>query len=407
MKLEFEYLPVDQLTPYDKNARKHADFDVAIIKKSIEKFGFNDPIGIWGKANIIVEGHGRLLAAQELGMKEVPVIRLDHLNDQERKMYALEHNRSAEMSTWDMETLMDELSQLTEFDLNELGFSEFLLDEDDGEAGDDDFNEDDFITEVQASQTGDIFLLGEHRLICGDCTNPELVETLMDGKIADLVLTDPPYNVDYEGSNGDTIANDNLSETALHDLFINSFSLMFQHSKNGANAFVFHRDIETQFQICFKESGFKLAQMWIWRKNSFTLGRGWAQYQHEPILVGWKEGESHYMSGARDLSTVLDFDKPKHNDLHPTMKPLELIGYLIKEASRKHELVIDFFGGSGSTLIAADQLDRKCYTMEKLPKYADVIVKRYIRHKGSADGCFLIREGKKTALPQEFTSILG
>lgn len=407
-KLIVVSLPLDALTPYEKNARQHKDFDVSVIKKSIEEFGFNDPIGIWGDKNIIVEGHGRLLAARELGYEEVPCIRLDHLTDEQRKAYALAHNRSAELSSWDIDTLEEELKALEgDFDLSSLGFEEFL-DLEEPEVKDDDFEENDFLTENPESKPGDLYILGNHRLICGDSTSKERVETLMGGKKADFILTDPPYNVDYEGKTAEAlkIQNDKKSDEEMHDFLLKAFKNMFDNAKEGANIFVFHRDIETNFQIAFKESGFKLAQMWIWVKNSIVLGRGWAHYQHEPIMVGWKEGAAHHVSGDRSLSTVLEFDRPTRSLEHPTMKPLDLIGYLIQEGSEKGDLCLDLFGGSGSTLIACEQAGRSCYTMEIDPRYVDVIVKRYLRHQGTKEGCYLIRDGEKLDLPQEFISVL-
>ena len=349
-ELKIVYLPIDSLKPYEKNARQHKAVDVAVIKKSIEEFGMCDPIGIWGDKNIIVEGHGRLLALKELGYTEVPCIRLDHLTDEQRKAYALTHNRSAELSAWDFDILDEELKALEdEFDLDALGFTE-LMPEDEPEVTDDDFDEDVFLTETPESKLGDLYILGRHRLICGDSTKRENVDLLMNGEQADFILTDPPYNCDYEGSDGQKIDNDALSDEEFGELLSKAFKNMFTHCRDGANAFVFHRDIEgVNFQGGFKGAGFKLAQMWIWKKNSATFGRGWAHYQHEPIMVGWKEGAPHYTTGDRTLTTILEYDKPNHNDLHPTMKPLDLLGYLIQEGSKKGDLCVDLFGGSGST----------------------------------------------------------
>ena len=408
--LKFEYVPIDSLTPYEKNARKHGDFDVSIIKKSIETFGFNDPIGVWGDKNIIVEGHGRLLAAKELGMTEVPVIRLDHLNDEQRKMYALEHNRSAEMSTWDVDTLLEELENLKDFDLEALGFEEFLLEpEEPIEAHDDDFDEDDYMPEVAVAEVGDVYILGRHRLVCGDCKNAELVDKLIDRADIDFVITDPPYGINYT-ANGtrEGIENDALPDDVFNDLIEKSYKNMYDHMKLGANIFVFHSDSkEPIFRGKFEEVGFKYHQTWQWVKQSLVLGHGWAHYQNEPILVGWKEGAAHFVTGRRDLSTVLKFDRPTTSKEHPTMKPLDLLGYLINEGSKRGNNCLDLFGGSGSTLIACEQLDRTCYTMEIDPKYADVIVKRYVHYTGSTKDCYLIRDGKQLPLPQVIELLLN
>lgn len=408
MKLEFEYLPVDALKPYEKNARKHGKADIEVIKKSIELFGFNDPIGIWGKQNLIVEGHGRLMAAIELGMTEVPVIRLDHLTDEQRRMYALEHNRSAELSSWDFENLDAELEELSDFDLEDLGFAAFLPDDEPEHLEEDDFDEDEMLPENPYSQTGDIYVLGEHRVLCGNAANPDDIDKLMDGAIADCILTDPPYNVAYD-ANGtrEGIDNDSMPDDAFRDLILNSYVNMYNHSKPGANIFVFHSDSkEVIFRTTLEEAGFKWHQNWQWVKQSLVLGHGWAHYRNEPIIVGWVPGAEHYVTGRRDLDTVLEFDRPTKSKEHPTMKPLDLLGYLLKEGSKKGDLVIDFFGGSGSTLIACEQLGRKCYTSEKAPKYVDVIVKRYVKYVGSSEGCYLLRNGERLELPQDFTTLL-
>jgi site-specific DNA-methyltransferase (adenine-specific) len=235
-KMKIEYLPVESLTPYEKNARKHGDFDVGIIKKSIEEFGFNDPIGIWGTKNIIVEGHGRLQAAKELGMKEVPVIRLDHLTDQQRKMYALEHNRSAEMSSWDIETMMDELKSLEGFDFDALGFGEFFLADEAEEVVEDDY--DPILPAEPVSKMGDIYLLGNHRVMCGDSTLIDSVNLLVNNEQVDLFYTDPPYNVNVENSEGMTIENDDLSDDSFRALLDGAFENAAEVMKDGAVFYV-------------------------------------------------------------------------------------------------------------------------------------------------------------------------
>lgn len=402
-------LPIDSLTPYEKNARQHKAVDVAVIKKSIEEFGMCDPIGIWGDKNIIVEGHGRLLALKELGYTEVPCIRLDHLTDEQRKAYALTHNRSAELSAWDFDILDEELKALEdEFDLDALGFTE-LLPEDEPEVTDDDFDEDVFLTETPESKLGDLYILGNHRLICGDSTKRENVDLLMNGEQADFVLTDPPYNVDYVGKTADAlkIQNDKKSDDDFKDFLFKAFHNSLENAKPGANVFVFHSDSqETNFRLALEKAGAKWHQTWQWIKNSIVLGHGWAHYQNEPIWVGWKEGAAHYTTGRRDLSTVLNYDRPTRSLEHPTMKPLDLLGYLIQEGSKKGDLCVDLFGGSGSTLIACEEAGRACYTAEIDPRYADVIVKRYLKWKGTKDGCYLIRDGEKQEIPQEFLSVL-
>lgn len=435
MKLEFEYLPVNSLKPYEKNARKHTDFDVGIIKKSIEQFGFNDPIGIWGKDNIIIEGHGRLLAAKELGMTEVPVIRLDHLTNEERKMYALEHNRSAELSTWDMDTLMSELDDLKGFDLEGLGFTEFMLGEEDD--GVDDLHEDDFepiVPDEPFSKSGDLYILGDHKLLCGDATNDDDVNRLLGADDIDLYYTDPPYNVDVHNSEGKTIANDNLEEGTFVEILRNAFRNAAQHMKPGASFYVWHGDFgRVNFQLSLEEFNLVVKQCLIWVKNSFNFGRQDYKWQHEPCLFGWIEGGAHYFvpefnhptviedkldldklskAELKDLckqfldagipSTVFRENKPRKNDLHPTMKPVVMCGQMIHNSSRKNDVVYDSFGGSGSTMIACQQLKRKCRMMELEEEYVDVIVKRFVKSFGKDVDCYLIRDGQRMDIPSNF-----
>lgn len=436
--MQIEYLPLDSLTPYEKNARKHGDFDVGIIKKSIEEFGFNDPIAVWGKKNIIVEGHGRLLAARELGMDKVPVIHLDHLTDEQRKMYALEHNRSAEMSVWDMDVLMDELKSLEDdFDLNELGFTEFLDDftDDDPQVEEDNFEP--ILPDEPFSKTGDIFVLGDHRLMCGDSTSEHDLESLLGDESVDLVYTDPPYNVNVENADGMTIENDNLEEDTFREILHNAFKNASRFMKDGCAFYCWHGDSErVNFQLALEEYGLIVKQCLIWVKNSFNFGRQDYKWQHEPCLYGWKAGAGHYFAPEFNHPTVieqgLDVDsmkkedlvkfckdllalikpsvyhenKPVKNDLHPTMKPIVLCGDMIHNSSRKKDIVLDLFGGSGSTLIACEQLGRYCRMMEIDPQYVDVIVKRFIRYVGSSRDCYLIRNGERQDLPKDWTTLL-
>lgn len=406
MKLDFEYLPIDSLTPYEKNARRHGNFDVSIIKKSIEEFGFNDPIGIWGKENIIVEGHGRLLAAQELGMTEVPVIRLDHLTDEQRRMYALEHNRSAEMSTWDMDQLIEELESLKEFDLSGLGFEEFLMEPEDITAKDDDFEESNYLTEKAYTQKGDIYVLGRHRLMCGDSRSKDAVNALLDGAEIDLLLTDPPYNVNYEGQDEMTIQNDNISLEGFDFLLTSAFENAKEHMKEGACFYVWLAD-RFAYEVIgsLKNVGWDYKQILIWKKSSLVLGGSMYQYIHEPCLFGWNGGACHWMSDRKQV-TVFEFDKPRSNDLHPTMKPVELFAYLIGNSSRKGENVLDLFSGSGTIIISCEQTGRNAFAMELDERYTDVTVKRYIRYMGSSGGCYLIRNGQRMDLPEELKTIL-
>lgn len=395
MEMKIVYKKVSELKAYDNNPRDN-DKAVDAVAASIREFGFKVPLVIT-EDNVIVTGHTRLKASKKLGLETVPCIIASDLTEDQIKAFRIADNKTSELSDWDENLLSEELANI-DLDMSQFGFDDIQVEEE-IEAEDDDFNEDDVITDNPYSKPGDIFLLGNHKLICGDSRSKEVVNNLVEENIIDLVLTDPPYNCDYEGSDGQKIENDKMSDADFKQFMLEAFSNMYEHCKDGANAFVFHRDIEgVNFQGGFKGAGFKLAQMWIWVKNSATFGRGWAHYKHEPIMVGWKEGAPHYVTGDRTLTTILEYDKPKHNDLHPTMKPIELMAFLIKEGSRPGDKILDLFGGSGTTLIAAEQTGRISFLSEITPKYTDVIVKRYLRYRGSTEGCFLIRDGERIAL---------
>lgn len=375
-RLNIEYIPVGKLKPYDKNTRKHAEYDVSQIAKSIEQYGFNDPIGIWGKDNIIVEWHGRLLAAKKLGIAEVPCIRLDDLTDEQRREYAIMHNKTAELSTWDFDLLAAEIP--------ELDFSGFDVDwglpadEEETEITEDEPPEVDEEHEP-ICQLGDIWQLGEHRLICGDSTDKETIERLMEGKNANLCVTDPPYNVNYEGKTDEKlkIGNDSMSNEEFEKFLTSSFSVINDILVSGGCFYVWHASrSQREFENALNLSGLTVRQQLIWVKNSMVLGRQDYQWRHEPCFYGWKEGTHNWYSD-RKQTTVLEFDRPTANKEHPTMKPIALIAYQIKNNSKKDEIVFDGFGGSGSTLIASEQTGRICYTCELDPKYCDVIIKRW------------------------------
>lgn len=392
MELKIEYLPIKALIPYEKNTRKHQKKDVDNIARSIEKFGMNDPIGIW-KDNIIVEGHGRLLACKQLGMTEVPCVRLDHLTDEQRREYAIAHNATAELSEWDLDILPDELAELNlsdfDFDFGIDGKEENEIVEDEAPEVDE---ENDPI-----SKPGDIWLLGRHRLMCGDSTDKATVEMLMDGKKANLVVTDPPYNVNYEGTAG-KIKNDNMDNDSFYRFLFDSFTNMEYAMADDASIYVFHSDTEgLNFRKAFADAGFYLSGCCIWKKPSLVLGRSPYQWQHEPCLFGWKKSGKHKWYAGRKETTIWEFDKPKKNSDHPTMKPIALISYPIKNSSMSNCIVLDPFGGSGSTLIACEQLDRICYTMELDPKYCDVILQRYINMNGTSEDVYRLNaDGTKT-----------
>lgn len=376
--MEIIELKLEELTPYENNARMHADKDISVIANSIKEFGMNDPIGIWGEKNIIVEGHGRLLALKKLGYKTAPCIRLDHLSDEQRKMYMLAHNKSAELSEWDFSKLEAELRSL-DFDASEFGFDFIEETEVPTPVDDDDFDVDSATQEEPFVNRGQVWKLGEHYLCCGDSTNRSDLEKLMNGRMADLLVTDPPYNVDYVGKDDSMkIINDNMDSESFRSFLTDAFGNAYSVMKEGAAFYVWYASREhVNFECALRDVGFEVKQQLIWNKNSLVLGRQDYQWKHEPCLYGWKGGASHKWYSDRSQTTVMDFDKPLRNDLHPTMKPIPMIAYQIGNSSAKGDLVIDLFGGSGTTLIACEQIGRKCCTMELDERYASVIIRRW------------------------------
>jgi len=385
---------VSVLQEYENNPRNN-DEAIKAVANSIKEFGFKVPIVITSD-NVIIAGHTRLKASVSLGLEEVPCIVADDLNEAQIKAFRLADNKTAELATWDLSRLEEELAGI-DMDMLQFGFEEMeeLLPDN---AADDDFDIDDEIPEIPFSEIGDIYELGPHRLMCGDSTDAKQVETLLDGNTVDMLFTDPPYNVDYEGTAG-KIKNDKMEDNTFYLFLYSAFQNMFNHTKPGGAIYVCHADTEgLNFRNAFKNSGFKLAECLIWVKNALVLGRQDYHWRHEPILYGWKEGAAHYFVDDRSQDTIWEYNKPRKNEEHPTMKPLELVGKAISNSSRRHESVLDLFGGSGSTMIAADQLDRKSYLMELDEKFIDVIVKRYIKHKASNENCYLIRNGKRSPL---------
>lgn len=394
-KLNVVMMKTSDLIDYKNNPRKN-DKAVEAVANSINSFGFKVPV-IIDKNNVLVCGHTRVKAAKKLGIEEMPVIIADDLNEDQIKAFRIADNKTAELADWDMDKLAEEL-KLIEMDMEQFGFDDLekLLDRD---VLEDDFKEE--LLETAYSKKGDVFVFGKHRLMCGDSTKSEDVEKLMNGTKADMIFTDPPYNVDYEGSTGMKIQNDKQSDEDFYNFLLNAFKNMHESVKPGGAIYVCHADSEgVNFRNAFKAAGFKLAECLIWVKNSLVLGRQDYQWRHEPILYGWKEGAGHYFINDRSQDTIWEYNKPKVNDLHPTMKPLELVGRAIKNSSKNGEIVLDLFGGSGSTMIAAEQINRVAYLMELDEKYTDVIVKRMLRFIQTYDDCYLIRDGIKTPLKE-------
>lgn len=394
--LKIEYLPVEQLTPYDKNTRKHQKLDIDNIARSIEKYGMNDAIGIWGDKNIIVEGHGRLMACKKLGIKTVPVVRLDHLSDEQRREYAIAHNATAELSMWESINLQSESDEL---DLSEFDFNFPLIAEEEPEAEEDDFDVDAATPEKPKAKYGQVYQLGRHRVMCGDSTSVSDVQKLTGGAQVDMLLTDPPYNVDYEGTAG-KIKNDNMEDAEFRAFLRSAFGCAKDVMKPGAAFHIWHADSEGyNFRGACIDVGLRIRQCLIWVKNSLVLGRQDFQWKHEPCLYGenpldhplvekyededhqpclygWKDG-THYWFKNRKQTTILEFDKPKKSAEHPTMKPVKMFDYEMKCNTKPGEIVLDLFGGSGTTVIAAEQNGRKAFVMEFDPKFVDVIIDRW------------------------------
>ena len=360
---------VDKLIPYVNNAKVHSEDQVTRIASSIREFGFLSPVLVDKDYNIIA-GHGRVMAAKKLDMKEVPCLFVEGLTDAQRKAYILADNKLGEMAEWDTDLVTSELEMLLDenFDIDLLGFTdaelEKLLNQDDTEAEEDDFDVDAELEKPTFTESGDVWILGRHRLICGDSTDESVINTLMDGKKANLVVTDPPYNVNYEGTAG-KIKNDNMASDKFYTFLFDAFKCMEQAMANDASIYVFHADTEgLNFRKAFQDAGFYLSGCCIWEKPSLVLGRSPYQWQHEPCLYGWKQKVKHNWYSGRTDTTIWKFDKPKKNADHPTMKPIPLLAYPIKNSSMTNSIVLDPFGGSGSTLIACEQTERICCTCE-------------------------------------------
>jgi len=389
---------INDLIPYINNARTHDDKQVAQIAASIKEFGFLAPVIISGD-NSILCGHGRYYAAQKLGLKKIPCIKEEYLTESQRKAYIIADNKLSLNAGWDEELLRVEIEALQgeDFDVSLTGFDEkeiAALFDDGGKAKEDDFDVDAELEKPAFSKAGDIWTLGRHRLVCGDSTNPDTFAALMGGIKANLVITDPPYNVNYEGTAG-KLKNDNMADTAFYEFLLSAFKNTEAVMAEDASIYVFHADTEgLNFRRAFVDAGFYLSGCCIWKKESLVLGRSPYQWQHEPVLYGWKKKGKHQWYTGRKETTVWEFDKPKKSGDHPTMKPIPLLAYPITNSSMSNSVVLDPFGGSGSTLIACEQTDRICYTIELDEKFCDVIVNRYVEQVGSADGVSVERDGQ-------------
>ena len=395
---EMQLVPITKLVPYVNNARTHSPEQINKLRSSLREFGFINPVIIDRDFGVIA-GHGRILAAKEEGIAEVPCVFADHLTQAQKKAYILADNRMAMDAGWDEELLRVEIEalQAEAFDLSLTGFDEKELSDlfkDDADVQEDDFDVDAELEKPTFSKSGDVWTLGRHRLVCGDSTKADTFTVLMNGRKANLVVTDPPYNVNYEGTAG-KIKNDNLADEKFYQFLFEAFSNIEKVMADDASIYVFHADTEgLNFRKAFSDAGFYLSGCCIWKKPSLVLGRSPYQWQHEPCLYGWKKSGKHQWYADRKQTTIWEFEKTKRNTDHPTMKPIPLLAYPIQNSSMSNTLVLDPFGGSGSTMIACEQTDRDCYTIELDEKYCDVIVKRYIEQVGSADGVSVERDGK-------------
>ena len=418
--MNIENIPVGNIVPYDKNPRKNDDA-VRIVKRSIKEFGFQQPL-VLDENNEIIVGHTRFSAAVKLGLTEVPCIVATNLTTEQIKAYRIMDNKSSEFSKWNTDLLTEEIIDLleTDYDLSMTGFTAKELQEMDINIDLEDLaqqglTDEDDIPEVQEkhiNNVGDVWILGEHRLMCGDATDKSHVDKLMDGKRADMVFTDPPYNVAVEQMAG-TIMNDDMDRDDFKEFLAKSYKQYYENLKLGGVIYVAHSEAErAAFTKEMEDAGFKFAQNLIWNKQHAVISRQDYNWKHEPILYGWKEGAGHYycedftqttviedpqqyermekeelLEVIRKLTenftaTVIDFDKPSKSELHPTMKPVGLVQRLIQNSSKQDWIVLDLFGGAGSTLIASVKAKRKCYMMELDPKFADVIIRRWQEFTG-------------------------
>lgn len=398
---DFQLVSISKLVPYVNNARTHSPEQINKLRASLREFGFINPVIIDREFGIIA-GHGRVMAAREEGIAEVPCVFVDHLTEAQKKAYILADNRMAMDAGWDEELLRVEIEALqgADFDVGLTGFDDKeiadLFKTDSGKVEDDDFDLTAALEKASFVEEGDVWVVGKHRLICGDATNPDHVAKLMDGKRANLILTDPPYGVSFKSKSGLTIKNDSMKNEEFYEFLKSAFVNMAAHLEQGGSAYVFHADTEgLNFRQAFIDAGFHLAGCCIWVKDSLVLGRSDYQWQHEPVLYGFLKNGKHSWYSDRKQTTIWNFKKPKRNENHPTSKPLDLLSYPLGNSSQENAIVVDTFGGSGSTLMACEAMNRICYTMELDPKYASVILRRYVEDTGDAEGVYCMRGEKQ------------
>lgn len=388
-QLQINYRKTNDLIPYVNNARTHSDEQVAQVAASIKEFGFTNPILI-DSDNSIIAGHGRVMAARKLDLDEVPTIELSTLSDAQRKAYILADNKLAMNAGWDTTLLSLELGELQEMgeDLSIIGFDDDELAELLQPEQVEGLTDEDAVPEIPEdpiSKEGDIWILGNHRVMCGDSTSIDAVDKLMDGQLADQFITDPPYNVAYEGKTKDalTIQNDSMDSDSFRQFLRDAFTAADSVMKDGAVFYIWFADVETNnFTNALVDTDWQLRQMLIWKKQSMVMGMKDYHFKHEPCLYGWKGGAGHLWASDRKQTTILEFDRPSRNESHPTMKPVDLIEYQVLNNTKGQDTVLDLFGGSGTTMIACEKNNRSSRLMELDPKYVDVIVKRWQDYTG-------------------------
>ena len=401
-ELNYYLADVEELIPYARNARTHSSAQITQIAASIKEFGFLAPIVI-AEDNTILCGHGRFYAAQKLGLKKIPCVKESHLTEAQKRAYIIADNKLSINAGWDDELLAVELSDLQGegIDLSITGFDEMeradlFDDKSKSDVEDDGYDLSAALEKAAFVQRGDIWTVGRHRLMCGDATSADDVAALMGGKRANLLLTDPPYGVSFKSSSGLTIQNDSIKDEDFYSFLKSAFSAAVDCLEKGAAAYIFHADTEgLNFRRAFVDVGFHLAGCCIWVKDSLVLGRSDYQWQHEPVLYGFLQNGKHSWYSDRKQTTIWNFAKPKKNANHPTSKPLDLLSYPIQNSSQENAIVLDTFGGSGSTLMACELINRICYTMELDEKYASVILRRYVDDTGRPDDVFVERNGER------------
>jgi DNA modification methylase len=390
LKPQIETLDINSLIPYARNARTHSEAQIAQIAGSIKEFGFTNPILI-DKDNGIIAGHGRVAAARKLNLSQVPCIRLEHLSETQRKAYILADNRIALNSGWEADLLSVEMAELKDLGINleSLGFDsdeiDALLNKIEPTAGLTDEDEAPEVQEQAITKLGDIWVMGNHRLMCGDSTNIQAMETLTGGHLVDMWLTDPPYNVAYEGKTKDAlkIQNDSMDDDQFRQFLRDAYVAADAVMKPGAVFYIWHADSEGyNFRGAAKDANWTVRQCLIWKKQTMVMGRQDYHWKHEPCLYGWKDGAGHLWAADRKQTTILEFDRPSRNAEHPTMKPVALFEYQMLNNTKGGDIILDSFGGSGTTLIAAEKNGRVSRLMELDPKYCDVIVKRWQQFTG-------------------------